>query len=141
MFEAPRNWQDVTKLSTKGFVELNNRKQIICGPFNNIALKPDDTRFHKHYSGIIFYLEWAAKRTVHLGRPVGDWEILSHVPCEAVTSKVPTPTVPLILEETAYGKRIRWGINFIYLERSDILNPKDVKGFVFPERAKELQVL
>lgn len=141
MFKAPQNWDDVVKLKPQGFVELNNRKQIVCGPFKEINFRYDPLEGYKVFKEIAIHLEWTAKRDVHLGRPISDWEVLSNVPCIAITQKIPTHTVPFILEETEYGRRIRWGINFIYLERNDILNPRDVKGFIFPDKAKELQIL
>lgn len=114
---AHRDWQEVVDLQPKGYLEIQNSEAVIHGPIESILIDAFDV--------VRIKLKWAAKMGT-LGTPTFmKWESLP----KDIEIVFPNLVVPFVFENTpSKGKRVRFGINILYIDKVAGLDPSLVKG-------------
>jgi hypothetical protein len=115
-----QDWQDVVDLNPSGYAEFNNGKVAMHGPIESVHVDDADWVHIK--------MKWAATRRLNgvgLPAPDSEWEAVP----EWQPAPFPNVIVPFVIEATpAKGKRVRFGLNLLYLQAESSLDPKDVRG-------------
>jgi hypothetical protein len=114
------DWKEAVERNPKGYVELNNGKEALHGPVESVKI--DDMDF------VAINVKWAAKiKLGEMGLPSGEWEAVSSTPM--VIALFPNFAVPFEFEDTPEkGPRVRFGLNILYLDEVEGLDPSKVKG-------------
>lgn len=118
--EVPEmDWTRVVERNPQGYLELNNGQVAIHGPLEKIEIDDRDW--------VVVTLKWRAQVTLGpRGVPNGDWV--------AVANDLPiifsNLTVPYEIEEIpGKGPRVRFGLNILYLNAVEGLDPSRIVGF------------
>lgn len=120
--EQKFDWEEAVRLDPKGYCEVQNPREriVIHGPVESLAVDPESDM-------VIIKLKWAAKMGLPGTQDFGNWENFP----EATTIAFPNFIVPFVVEPTLEkGLRIRFGLNIIYIDPIESLDPAKVKGLV-----------
>lgn len=123
------DWNEVIELKPQGYLELNNGKEVIHGPIQEITV--DEMDF------VHIRVKWAVKQELgEFGIPTGDgWDVHSNEPIEI--GAFPNFVFTFVIEETPEkGPRVRFGgTNILYLNQVEGVDPSTVKGLEVVETA------
>jgi hypothetical protein len=117
------DWEDVASLNPKGDLEIQRRDQgdVIRGPLESITVDDHDN--------VVIKLKWAARMPTPGNPGFGTWEVAAD---EYRIISFPNLVMPYVVEDTPEkGRRVRFGLNILYLESTpevNTLDPKRVNG-------------
>jgi hypothetical protein len=115
------DWNKVVDLRPQGYVELNDGENIIHGPIEDIHV--NDVDF------VVITLKWAATMPC-MGNPgFGKWKNLPDAKDKTII--FPNLAVTFVIEGTLVkGPRVRFGMNILYFDKIDGIDPANVEGLV-----------
>jgi hypothetical protein len=114
------DWQEIVDKKPKGYLELQNDQHVVHGPIESVELGDDDI--------VIIKLKWTAEMKKENGIPTFEWKAMTNKPFA-----FPNLTVPFVIEETPEkGPRVRFGLNILYLNAVEGLDPATVEGLELP---------
>lgn len=129
MPEQHVDWEEVIELDPKGYMEIQDQKQrlIFHGPIDTIEV--DEMDF------VRITLKWVAQMGMPGEDSFGSWE---KAPDEAKETVFPNIVVPFVIQNTpAKGRRICFGLNIIYIDAIEGIDPSEVRGLDLPEEKKQ----
>lgn len=115
------DWNEVVERNPRGYVELNNGKEVVHGPIESVLID--------HFDFVNIRVKWAAKiKLGQYGIPSGEWEAVSSAPI--LLMSFPNFVAPFEIEDTPEkGPRVRFaGLNILYFDEIGSLDPSRVKG-------------
>jgi len=107
MMEQKLDWREVVNLEPKGYIELNDQKNLVHGPVESVTIDENDLVHIK--------MAWAGTKPLippGIPDPNADWK-------KAKDDEVvfPNLAVSFVVESTPdKGDRVRFGQNIIYIE-------------------------
>jgi hypothetical protein len=112
------DWNEVVERKPQGYVEFNDGRTATHGPLESIEI--DEADF------VVIRLKWRAQVELGAaGMPIGDWTAVANE--EPIM--FPNFTVAYEIEGTPEkGPRVRFGLNIIYFNRVEGLDPSRVVG-------------
>jgi len=122
------DWNEVVERKPKGYVELNNGKEVIHGPIQEVRVDDMDN--------LHIITKWLVRMSLDdMGIPItGKWEVMSQGPKDL--GPWPTFMLPYVIENTPEkGPRVRFGTNILYLEMVEGVDPSTVEGLEAVETA------
>jgi hypothetical protein len=117
-----RDWNIVVGRNPQGYIELNDGKEVVYGPIESVRVDGGDD--------VEVKVRWAIKRPINeFGIPTrgGKWEVVSNEPTILVA--FPNFVVPFEIDNTPEkGPRARFGLNIIYFDDVQKVDPSTVEG-------------
>lgn len=114
------NWNIIAEKNPQGYVELNSGREAIYGPIDTVNVTGEDW--------VELKVKWVIKRQLgDMGIPISEWQVVSNMPTNI--AEFPNHMVPFEIEETPNkGLRARFGLNIIYFDPVEKVDPSKVNG-------------
>jgi hypothetical protein len=120
------DWREIVNKKPRGYLELQNEFGILHGPVQNIEIDEENL--------VCINLKWAAFMFYRDGTPTKRWQALPSK--KPIT--FPNMKVPFVIEETpGKGQCARFGLNVLYFDPVEGVDPSQVEGMDLPVPARE----
>jgi len=111
------DWREVVDLQPKGYLEMQGGGIVIHGPIDSVSIDEFDS--------VRIKLKWAAEMGALMTPDFGKWK---NSP-ENTEVVFPNFVAPFVFEDMpGKGARVQFGLNILYIEPVNGLNPAEVEG-------------
>lgn len=113
------DWQEVADLNPRGYAEFQDgTTEVLHGPVESVTIDDNDMVHIK--------LKWAAKMGVPGSPTFMKWRNSS----QDTEITFPNLMVSFEFQNTSKGRRIRFGLNILYINEVKGVDPSKVEGLV-----------